>query len=247
MNWDLFFEIYENIPRQGPGSIESTKKAFQKIKNLPENPHILDMGCGSGAQTLTLAKLTGGNIIALDNHRPFLETIKKKAASETTKATIETRHQSMLEMDFPPGSFDLIWAEGSIYFMGFENGLKTIKPLLKPRSYVSVSEANWFKPNPPAEIAKIWEEEYPDIKTIDQTKSVINDCGYKLLDHFKLPESDWWNFYKPMERRINTLKNKYIDDEKILAELSVIYKEIEDYRRFSDWYGYTFYIMEKRD
>ncbi len=247
MNWDLFFEIYENIPRQGPGSVDSTQKAFQVIKNLPENPNILDIGCGAGAQTFTLAKLTGGKIIALDNHRPFLKIIEERTGSEKTKAEIVTRHQSMLEMDFDPGSFDLIWSEGAIYFMGFENGLKTIQPLLKPKGYVSVSEANWFKPNPPAEAVKIWQEEYPDIKTVDQTISAISDCGYKLLDHFKLPESDWWNFYNPMESKINALRNKYIDYNKILAELSVIYKEIEDYRRFSDWYGYTFYVMQRQD
>jgi len=30
----------------------------------------------------------------------------------------------MLEMDFDEKTFDLIWPEGALYFMGFQNGLK---------------------------------------------------------------------------------------------------------------------------
>jgi hypothetical protein len=30
----------------------------------------------------------------------------------------------MFHLNFPDASFDVIWAEGSIYIIGFENGLK---------------------------------------------------------------------------------------------------------------------------
>ena len=37
----------------------------------------------------------------------------------------------MNDMSFEPASFDAIWSEGAIYFMGFEQGLAKVKELQK--------------------------------------------------------------------------------------------------------------------
>ena len=75
---ELYFKIFEALPRQGPGDEESTKKALQKLSDLPQCPEILDVGCGNGSQTLVLAKLSQGNITALDKHAPFIGASPKK-------------------------------------------------------------------------------------------------------------------------------------------------------------------------
>jgi ubiquinone/menaquinone biosynthesis C-methylase UbiE len=38
----------------------------------------LDIGCGLGMQTIELAKLSKGQIDALDNHQPFLDQLDFK-------------------------------------------------------------------------------------------------------------------------------------------------------------------------
>ena len=73
----IFWEVHCDLPREGPGDNDSTKKAYMMLKDLPENPRILDIGCGPGMQTIELAKLSGGQIFAVDNHQPFLEQLKK--------------------------------------------------------------------------------------------------------------------------------------------------------------------------
>jgi hypothetical protein len=55
---DLYFKIFEALPRQGPGDEAATKKAFQRLSGLPQSPAILDVGCGTGSQTLVLATLS---------------------------------------------------------------------------------------------------------------------------------------------------------------------------------------------
>jgi hypothetical protein len=49
---DLFAEIFDALPRQGPGKASYTKRAFAAtdLATRPA-PHVLDIGSGSGAST----------------------------------------------------------------------------------------------------------------------------------------------------------------------------------------------------
>jgi len=49
--WQIFFEIYEDLPRQGPGNKTSTHKAFALLADLVAEPRILDIGCGLRSTT----------------------------------------------------------------------------------------------------------------------------------------------------------------------------------------------------
>ncbi len=82
---------------------------FEVHSGLPERPRILDLGCGPGAQTLELAGLCQGRIVAVDNHEPFLEQLRPRAAQLGLADRVEARLGDMGSLPFEPGSFDLIW------------------------------------------------------------------------------------------------------------------------------------------
>ena len=109
---NIFFEIHSGLPREGPGDNESTKKAYLMLRNLPEEPRVLDVGCGPGMQTIALAKLSRGRIIALDNHQQFLDDLKRKAEAEGVSGRIKVVNGDMCALNFMAKSFDVIWAEG---------------------------------------------------------------------------------------------------------------------------------------
>jgi ubiquinone/menaquinone biosynthesis C-methylase UbiE len=75
----LFFEVFEPLPRQGPGSRSSAARALALCAGLPAAPVILDLGCGAGAQTFHLAELTSGSIVAIDKHAPSVEPALRQA------------------------------------------------------------------------------------------------------------------------------------------------------------------------
>ena len=103
-----FYELFESLPRGGPGDNASTRKAWRMMAGVPAVPEILDIGCGPGMQTLELARLSKGRITALDNHQPFLDKLEREADRLGLSGHIKTLNKSMFEMDYPPGSIEVI-------------------------------------------------------------------------------------------------------------------------------------------
>jgi ubiquinone/menaquinone biosynthesis C-methylase UbiE len=243
---DIFFELHQDIPREGPGEAACTRRAFALMTGLPARPRILDIGCGPGLQTLELARISAGSLQAIDTHPPFLEALARRASREGLAERITTLNQSMFTLDFEAGSFDVLWSEGAIYIIGFEKGLREWRPLLKTGGYLAVTELSWLKPAPPAEVTTFWQGNYPHIQTMEENLALLQKAGYHEVGHFALPESAWWqDYYTPLEKRIAILTEQYCDNDEALAFLENSQHEIDLYRRYSEWYGYVFYVMQK--
>ncbi len=245
---DIIYEVFNaDLPRQGPGDNESTKNAFSYLTELPSEPCILDVGCGIGMQTLELARLTNGRIIALDNHQPYLDELDKRVKNMSFSHRITTINQSMLDMKFNTNHFDIIWSEGAAYIYGFEKALEDWQFFLKEKGYLVISELCWFKEDIPKEIHDYLMSEYPVMKSVKENKVTINSKGLHLISHFNIPESSWWdNYYIPLEKNIHKLHKKYQNDNETLELLELFSVEIEMFRNYSEYYGYTFFIMRKK-
>ena len=245
---EFFFEIFESLPRQGPGDDASTERAFRKLTNLPEHPEILDVGCGTGNQTITLAALTPGKITALDNHAPFIEILKKNIQQTSYSDRIHCVVGDMASMNFADGTFDLIWSEGAANIMGFNKALYAWKPLLLPEGYMVISELVWFKEEAPQEIRDYFAEAYPDMKYYEHHYRTIESAGYKMVDYLPLPDKSWWtDYYTPAEEKIAELRSKYKDNKDAQAIFDSFQLEMEMHRKYSPYYGYGFYIMRKEN
>lgn len=244
---DYLIEIQYGLERQGPGDNDSTILALSFLKNLPGEIELLDVGCGPGMQTITLAKNVHGKITALDFYEIFLNQLKEKIEKENLEDKISTLHKSMFEMDFPDEAFDVIWSEGAIYIYGFEKSLKDWKHFIKPDGYMVCSHISWFKKNPPNEITAYWKSMFEDIQQIEINLATAQECGYEIVNYFNLPDESWWNdYYTPILERLPELKIKYLNDETAKKVINDIETEIEMFRKYSEYYGYVFYIMKKK-
>lgn len=63
---DLLIETHVGLERQGPGSTETTCKALGFLGDLEQISNTADLGCGSGPQTMELARHLSGSIVGLD-------------------------------------------------------------------------------------------------------------------------------------------------------------------------------------
>jgi cyclopropane fatty-acyl-phospholipid synthase-like methyltransferase len=241
---EIFWAVHNDLPREGPGDDESTLRAFSMLAGLPPAPKILDIGCGTGPQTLALAHGTDARITAVDTHQPFLDELARKIAEAGLAERVQARNMSMFELAFPE-PFDVLWSEGAIYAMGFEEGLRAWRPLLKPGGYVAVTEISWLRDDVPNEVQSYWNKEYPGMKPVAANLARLRRAGYREIGHFTLPESAWWEpYYTPISARIAQLREKYQSRHKAQSLLDEHFREVTMYRKYSAWYGYDFYVMQ---
>ena len=242
---DILYEMFEGMPRGGPGNNQMTRRAYEMVPDLPPAPEIIDIGCGPGMQTLELARVSGGHVTALDNHPPFLERLNRDAAAAGLDAAITTTVGDMAALAFPTLSFDLIWCEGAIFIMGFEAGLRYWQRFLRPGGGIVVSEMVWLRDDPPQAPRDFFAAEYPVMRSVTRNIEVIRQTGLDLIGHFTLPEAAWWDdCYTPLAARLPGLKEAHRDDFAAQATIAATEVEIETYREYSAWYGYEFYIMQ---
>jgi ubiquinone/menaquinone biosynthesis C-methylase UbiE len=242
---ELIFEIHDGLPRQGVGRDVYTRRAYEMLPPL-DKPRILDIGCGSGAPTLEIARLSAGTVTALDVHQPYLDELDRRAAAAGLADRITTLNGSMLDMDFPDESFELLWSEGSIFIIGFDKGLEEFKRLIPPGGFFAVHDIAWLRPDPPPELLEYWTTAYPVMREISGNLAAIESAGYELLGHFPLPDDAWWDeYYEPLQQRLPELRAKYADNPDAQAMLDESEKEIEIYRDYIGWYGSVFYILRK--
>jgi ubiquinone/menaquinone biosynthesis C-methylase UbiE len=201
-NFDLINEYFTELERQGPGSPEETIKALGFISNLSSKTKIADLGCGTGAQTMVLAKNTKATITALDLYAGSIDKLNTTARKLGLQNRVKGIVGSMDHLPFQNDEFDLIWSEGAIANIGFEKGLNQWKQFLKKDGYVAVTYESWFTDERPAEIEKWWLDAVPEIDTIGHNITTLQKTGYIPVAVFTLPEYCWTeNYFIPQKER----------------------------------------------
>lgn len=233
--------------RQGPGGSEESRLAMRLAGLQPSRElKIADIGCGTGASALLLAKELLATVTAVDFLPPFLEELQHRARQQDVADRIETLACSMTELPFTGQSFDVLWAEGSIYNMGFENGIRAWRPFLKPGGVLVVSEITWLCDAPPKKIREHWEREYSEIAAASVKLAQLERHGYSPMGYFVLPETCWrQNYYQPLQERFSTFLSEQGYSSMAQDIIAAEEQEIALYEEFHQFYSYGMYVARR--
>ena len=81
--FDLLIDLHNHMQRQGPGSTYVTEKAIELTGlKAKRNLEIIDIGCGTGARTLSLASHLHGKITAVDLFPEFMSILSTRAGEK---------------------------------------------------------------------------------------------------------------------------------------------------------------------
>ncbi len=238
-------ELHRGLERQGPGDTTFSRRLLQKLGPMPANLHIADLGCGSGAAALLLAEHYQCPVTAVDSCSVFIDELKLRVRQSGLAHLITPIQADMAELgaelDWPLACIDLLWSEGAAYNLGFERALVLWHPFLKDNGIAVVSEMSWFTDEPPQPAFDFWSAAYPTMGSESENIDRARRAGYQVLATHRLPSDVWWkNYYTPLRARIQQVE--------MTPAMQVVVQETETemelFKKFSDSYGYTFYILQ---
>ena len=196
---DAFLTLYTDLAREGPGAAADLGWALS-VAATPAKARICDAGCGSGADTVTLAKeRPEAQIEAVDKIAHFVAAARQRTARFGDR--VQVRQGDMADLS---GPYDLIWCAGAIYFLGVSEALTRWRSALAPEGAVAFSEP-CLLPRP-SEAARAFWEEYPQITDISGIRARVAAAGYRVLGEQMQIGAAWEAYYRPIEKRIEKLR-----------------------------------------
>ena len=232
--------LFKGMSQKGPGSEASTLRALS-LCPLPARPSVADLGCGSGASALVLARSLQVQVLALDADGTALDDLWEAARSQGLLPLITPCLGDMAAPDIPRKSLDLLWSEGAIAHIGWHEGLRIWKELVRPGGILAITDATWFEDDPPPEAQRAWQQWYPGMGSEVSNLEIAHVLGLEVISHFRLPSQDWWDYFEQIARQCELHRG----DEGLKEVIAALQVEIELYRRAGHSYGYGFYILRK--
>jgi SAM-dependent methyltransferase len=204
--------------------LKYSRQAFLLLPSLVA-PRILDIGCGSGLPALELASLSDGLIIGIDIDQPLLDIFSERIRQAGLSACVHAVNCSLFHIAFPHDLFDILWTEGVIGLIGFARGLQYWRHFLRSQGFLVVHD---------------------DSNNLSQKLQAISRHGYRLLEHFSLPDDAWWqDFYSPLEAFLDQLPSTYATRPDLRSRIDDFRYQIRLARKNPAIYRSTFFIMQK--
>ena len=242
----LLADLHKAGLRQGPGSPDVTRRAMVLAGLDGSRPlEIADIGCGTGAASLELARMLDARITAVDFLPSFLDVLRQRAQAQGLGRII-TLEASMDALPFTDASFDVIWSEGAVYNMGFEAGIAAWKRFLKPGGKLVLSEITWTTAARPQTITDYWTAQYPEIDTASAKLAVLERHGYRPEGYFLLPFCCWQEpYYGPLRERFPAFLDRHGHSPQAAAIVAAEEEEMALYQRYGQFYSYGMYVAAK--
>jgi trans-aconitate methyltransferase len=235
--------LFGGMEKLGPGSDADT---LHVLRLLPRRGFrvVVDAGCGTGRQTLALAKDLGTPVHAVDSHEPFLTDLVRRAGEAGVGHLVRAHRMDMRDIPQTFQRIDLLWSEGAAYNIGFPEALATWAPALTPDGLAVVSELSWLKEQAPDVVREFFRSGYPDMRSLRDNVAVAEGAGYRVLATHTLPRETWVDgYYDVLAPRAKALLDHTDPSVRDFAAETV--REIEAFQFAEDSYGYVFYVLQR--
>ena len=242
-NADPIALLFGGMAKLGPGGNAHT---LHVLNLLPRRDfqRVVDAGCGTGRQTLVLARALGVPIHAIDLYQPFLDDLMQRAGERGVERLVQTHNMDMRAIPDRFQAIDLIWSEGAAYSIGFADALKLWAPAMAAEGFLVVSELSWLEKEASEAEKAFFGTCYPAMQSVPQNIALAERLGYDLLDTYTLPRETWIDgYYDILGPRAQALSTH--PDPAVRAFALETLQEIELFEHSENSYGYVFYLLQR--
>jgi DNA-binding transcriptional MerR regulator len=95
----VFMEVFSGLDCWGPATAAATLKALAMVPFAPKS--ILEIGCGPGMATMSLAKATDARILATDTDEGALDRLRDRVVAKGLGERVEVRNVDMAQLPVP--------------------------------------------------------------------------------------------------------------------------------------------------
>ena len=131
-----FLEMLWGEGYLSPGGLDEVKRLLTGMDL--QGKHVLDIGCGSGGITVSLASEFGaGHVTGIDVELPVVEAARRRVEGAGLSATVDIRLVSPGPFPFEGESFDVVFSKDSIIHIAD-------KEMLAQQAYRVLKPGGWF-------------------------------------------------------------------------------------------------------
>jgi SAM-dependent methyltransferase len=237
-----FWQLHRDLEREGPGTADDVAWALA-LAGTPGVSRILDIACGPGADSVTMAELRPeATVLAIDKTAHFVAEAARRLAPFGARA-----RSLQADMARPDGPADLIWCAGALYFLGVTEGLRGWKSALAPQGKIAFSEP-CFTSSAPSDVARQFWADYPFVSGPEGIASRVDAAGYRVLGHRMVIGQGWADYYGPMQKRIAVLRQAVRDGTAPVAGMTQVLDEAEleitQWQTVPDEIAYALFVVE---
>jgi len=234
-----FMEVFSELDWWGPATPAATRRAIAMVPFAPQT--MLEVGCGPGMATMTLAEATDARITATDTAEVALDKLRARIVTGGFTDRIKVQNVDMAALPAPDQPWDVIWAEGSAYIIGVEKALAAWRTLLRPGGALVFSDMVWRVDTPDDEIRSFWAAEYPAMTAPATRVAQAKRAGYRVLGYFDIGSEGMETYYRPLAERLDALEPR-LTGSRVLEELR---REIAVLEAGRGQFGYEMFVLEK--
>ncbi len=236
MDWDAFFTVHRDLPREGPGLADDVAWAG-RLSAVPTNGWVCDAGCGPGSDLAALRQLVPeGRVDGFETVAHFVEAAKKRSAVDPSVQIVEANMENLA------GPYDLIWSAGAVYFLGVTPALNAWRRALTETGAVAFSHPCLFTDAPSKAALAFWEGEPGRLGTETTTRAEIASAGWQVLGARQLTDAAWTAYYDPMLARCDKLEAAGVSNA-VASAIAAARTEAASWRSVAHETGYMLYVV----